>query len=113
MVVKPNDANIYGAKQNNYIFEKEYYMVDIYYSSNLIRDLAIFVVEDNLSLIKIKETKTYTNANGPDIIENIYYIPSNILIKYIGRTNITLTNGQLLSVPLFRTIKFNNDDPNK
>jgi hypothetical protein len=113
MVIKPNDASIFSAKQNLYIFQREYFFVDPYIGSGLIKDVAIFVVEDNLDLIKIKETKVYPNANGPDIKENIYFLPNNILVKYAGKTNVSLTNGRLISVPLFKTINFNTDDPNK
>jgi hypothetical protein len=112
MLVRPNEVSIYDAKQGMYIFEKEYLMADSN-TGNLFRNTAFFVIEDGYGFITLKDTKIYPNANGPDIRVNNYSLGGNVLVKYIGDTNITLSSGNLIAVPLFRTIQFSNNDPNR
>jgi hypothetical protein len=95
-----------GAKENIYIFEWE--IIGYSYEPHTIIQ---FVVDDNLNLIKYKETLLVPNANGPDQRINIYNIIGPFIIKRIGSMNITLNNGRMVARPLFELLQFVDYDP--
>ena len=100
-----------GTKKNVFILEQEY--TAIIGDNSLGADIIQLVVQDTLGAIKYKNTLIYPNVNGSDMQVNIYSIQGPVLIKCIGRTNITLTNGRMVARSLFQTIPFADIDPRK
>ena len=100
-----------GIKRNTYIFEYESRLNYDFYNPGLHVELMQFVLQDDLGLIKLGDIVTYSTANDKYSIQK-YKFESNILTKCIGRTKLTLSNGNVVYRPLLETIPFSTKDPN-